>query len=272
MTEFDVIAASEGPVTERSLVADLRSLGLRAGMTVLIHSSLSSLGWVCGGSTAVIRALFAVVGASGTLVMPAHSAGSDPGGWENPPVPRAWWDTIRSTMPPLDPAITPKCAIGVIPEQFRAWPGVVRSHHPTGLFAARGPLAVRITAEQPLEDPFGERSPRAAMYELRAVVLLLGVGHGSDTTLHLAERRALGADQERVRGGAALQVDGVRRWVSIRKPDLDASDFEQVGSAFERQDDSTMRGLVGNGRGVLLDAQSLVDFAGPWFRKHRRAT
>lgn len=82
MAEADAIAAAARPVTEQALRADLRALGgLRSGMTVLVHSSLSSLGWVCGGSTAVIRALLAVVGSAGTLVMPAHSAGSDPAGW-----------------------------------------------------------------------------------------------------------------------------------------------------------------------------------------------
>ena len=72
-------------------------------------------------------------------------------------------------------------------------------------------------------------------------------------------------------GGAALQVDGVRQWVSFREP-VDESDFEQVGSAFERQDHSTTRGLVGSGRAILVHAQPLVDFAVPWFREHRRAT
>ena len=163
MSESEVIAASEKPVTEQSLAADLRRLGLRAGMTVLVHSSLSSLGWVCGGSTAVIRALLAVVGTDGTLVMPAHSAGSDPAGWENPPVPRAWWDTIRATTPPFDPAITPTRAIGVIPEQFRTWPGVVRSYHPTGSFAARGPLQAhhrRTAAGRPVRRAIAARRDR----------------------------------------------------------------------------------------------------------------
>ena len=217
----------------------------------------------------MIRALLAAIGTGGTLVMPAHSAGSDPAGWENPPVPRAWCDTIRETMPPFDPVTTPTRAIGVIPEQFRTWPGVIRSHHPTGSFAARGPLAERITAEQRLEDPLGERSPLAVIYELRGWILLLGVGHGTNTTLHLAERRALGADQEQVRGGAALLVDGVRQWLTFCAPDLDSSDFEQVGNAFERQDNGTRRGLVGIGRATLLRAQALVDFAVPWFRAHR---
>ena len=53
---------------------------------MIAHSSLSSLGWVCVGSVAVVQALMDAVTESGTLVMPTHSAEySDPGMWEHPP-------------------------------------------------------------------------------------------------------------------------------------------------------------------------------------------
>ena len=58
------------PNTINSIYQDLNRLGINNNDIVLVHSSLSSLGWVCGGAQAVIIALMEVVGNSGTLVMP----------------------------------------------------------------------------------------------------------------------------------------------------------------------------------------------------------
>ena len=263
-------------VTEQSMTADLRALGVEEGMVVLVHSSLTAIGWVCGGPVAVIRALLHAVGADGTLVMPAHSSSlSDPAGWKKPPAPAAWWDPIRATMPAFDPAITPTSSIGVIPELFRTWPGAVRSYHPSCSFAALGPHAGRIVAEQRLDDPMGEGSPLSAVYDLEGHVLLLGVGrkvgHRTSTMLHLAERRALGQDQKTIPAGAPILVDGGRRWVSYREPDIDEDDFDEVGAAFERHATGTRTGVVGQARCKLLLVRPLVDFAIPWLKRHRNA-
>lgn len=63
-----------GPlVTRGTLAAGLRELGVRTGDTLLAHSSLSALGWVCGGPVAVVRALLDVLGPDGTLVVPTQT-------------------------------------------------------------------------------------------------------------------------------------------------------------------------------------------------------
>ena len=67
------------PNTVASLQADLAMLGVKPGMVLRVHSTLSSLGWVSGGPVAVILALEEVLGPDGTLVMPTHSSDlSDP--------------------------------------------------------------------------------------------------------------------------------------------------------------------------------------------------
>lgn len=87
--------------TVETMQADLRALGVKEGVTLLVHSSFKALGkWVCGGPAAVVLALEAALGEQGTLVMPTHSSDlGDPARWQNPPVPQAWWDTIREQMP-----------------------------------------------------------------------------------------------------------------------------------------------------------------------------
>jgi aminoglycoside 3-N-acetyltransferase len=109
MTEKEtIIDKTNQPNTVSSLVSDFKSLGIKEGMVLLVHSSLSSLGWVCGGPVSVILALEEVLTETGTLIMPTHSGDySDPAEWCNPPVPESWWETIRNEMPVFDKMSTP---------------------------------------------------------------------------------------------------------------------------------------------------------------------
>ena len=59
------------PITEPMLRRDLTAAGVEPGTTLVVHSSLSAIGWVLGGAPAVVRALLAAVGDDGTLAMPA---------------------------------------------------------------------------------------------------------------------------------------------------------------------------------------------------------
>src|SRR5665647_660842 len=60
-------------VTRERLVADLKDLGVREGMVLLVHTSLSAIGWVVGGEQTLLEALSEVVGGEGTLVMPTQT-------------------------------------------------------------------------------------------------------------------------------------------------------------------------------------------------------
>ena len=167
-----------GPLcTRKSLTDQFQALGIIRGETLLVHSSLRSLGWVNGGAEAVVLALLDVLGETGTLVVPTHSPdNSDPADWQHPPVPEEWKPIIRETMLPYDPQTTRSRLMGVIAETVRTWPGAVRSAHPQTSFAAIGPEAESLMAGHVLDCALGERSPLAKLEAVRARVLLLGVG------------------------------------------------------------------------------------------------
>ena len=265
-SEQDAVS-SGGPTTVEDLVADLRELGAAPGMTLLVHSSLVAMGWVCGGPVAAVEALLGVLGEEGTLVMPAHSADySDPAYWQNPPVPEAWWKTIRETMPAFDPAITPTRKMGAIAECFRTWPGTLRSDHPQSSFAARGPHARAIVENHALESAMGEQSPLARIYDLDGWVLLLGVGHESNSSLHLAEHRASYPGKRTFSGGAPVLRDGRREWVAFEELDYDERDFARIGEAFAPRE---KQGTVAAAEARLFTQREVVDFAVHWMERNR---
>lgn len=271
MAEGDLIQQTEdGPATVDSLHHDLIQLGVEPGMTLLVHSSLSALGWVCGGATAVILALENALGDTGTLVMPTHSTQlSEPSRWQAPPVHQDWWPVIREHMPAFRPDLTPTRGMGVIPETFRKQDGALRSDHPHHSFAARGPNAEIIVGEHSLHNGLGETSPLARIYDLDGRVLLLGVDHDRSTSLHLAEYRASFTGREEEIDGAPVCADGKRHWVEVHGLDLDDDDFATIGRAFDRETGNVCNGRVGNADARLMPQRSLVDFAVGWMETNR---
>jgi aminoglycoside 3-N-acetyltransferase len=267
--EAAAVAAVDQPATVDSLAADLRQLGVTAGDVVLVHASLSAIGWVAGGAPAVVDALREAVGPDGTLAMPTHSTQlSDPRHWENPPIPDDWQATFRETAPPYRPDSTPTRGMGAVAECFRTYPEVARSRHPTVSFAAWGADADRVVADHALDDPLGAESPLGALSALDAAVLR--VGTDANTSLHLAEHHAAGDDAARQESGGPMLVDGERRWVAFQELPLDRTDdFRAVEAAFEEAGGTVDRGTVGAADATLLSQQALVDFAAGWFRENR---
>ncbi|MGB8859349.1 MAG: GNAT family N-acetyltransferase [Ilumatobacteraceae bacterium] len=270
--EAGVIARTAEPVTRTMVAAGLRAAGVRAGSVVMVHSSLSRLGWVLGGGQAVVEALFEVVGPDGTIAMPAQSSVlSEPSRWENPPVPEGWWSIIRDEMPAFDPHLTPVQGIGVVAECLLRHPSTVRSAHPAMSLMANGPLAEHIVAPHEIGDAVGNSSPLARLYDLRARVVLLGVGHGNNTSLHLAEARTHWARSHTISYGAPMMVDGRRQWVRHDDIDYDSDDFPALGEAFGATGGET-RVPLGAGEIIACDMRAIVDFATGWLDANRPAS
>ena len=101
-------------------------------------------------------------------------------------------------------------------------------------------------------------------------MVLLGVDHGSNTSLHLAEHRASYASKQVVQESSAVLADGTRQWITYSSPNLnDSHDFAELGAAYEAAQESTPA-TVGLGRLRVLRQRPLVDWAVGWLEQHRR--
>lgn len=270
MGEEAVIGNSGGsPATGKTLRRDLERGGIVKGMTLIVHSSMSSLGWVCGGAQTVIQVLEDILTEEGTLIMPAHSGDlSDPANWGNPPVPESWWETIRREMPPFSRDLTPTRGMGRIAETFRKQDGVRRSGHPQYSFAAWGKNRDYILQDEKYEYAMDMKSPLGRIYELGGSVLLLGVGHSNNTSIHLAEYLADWKGKKIVRNGMPVPAGSGTVWREFEEIEYDTDDFDRIGAAYE---EATRTGgiAIAVSESRLMNQRDLVDFSVKWMEKNR---
>jgi len=269
-TEWEVIERSGEPLAAEDLTRGLRDLGLEPGGILIAHVSLSALGWIAGGAQAVVEALLAALGPNGTLVMASQSAQlSDPAYWSDPPIPRGWIERVRETLPAYDPELTPPRGMGAVVECFLQSRKTRRSPHPIYSFCAQGPAAERIVTDHPLSPSFGEESPLARIYRRHANVLLLGVGHERNTSLHLAEHRANWPGKWTYLSGAPLRTGGRTRWTPFSDMVVTTSDFAAIAAAYA-ESGPLATGRIGNAKAELMPMRPLVDFAVDWMSAHRK--
>ena len=268
---LDIMQNIKKPNTVRSIVDSLHKLGIMNGDILLVHSSLSSMGWVIGGDEAVVWALLQAVGETGTLVMPSYTMGnSDPTEYENPPIPVEYHKLLRREMLPYNPHTTSTCGMGVIAEKFRTFPNTLRSNHPQTSFCANGKYAHEITKEHIFTPQWGMNSPLGKLYGLKAKILLLGVGYNVCTCLHMSE--TLSGIVPSIEKNAAVVINnGEREWICFNDIDWETDDFIKIGKAFEKNHtDNVKRGKIGNAKCKLFELTAMVNFGIEWIKSNRK--
>lgn len=257
-------------ILKKDIMDALKEAGVSKGQVIMVHTSLSSLGYVCGGAQVIIEALLESIGAEGTIMMPTQSwKNLDPDAGVHWEVPEEWWQIIRDNWPAYDKEITPTNTMGAVAEMFRRWPGVLRSDHPARSVAAKGKYAEYLTAGHDLSNIFGEDSPIGRLYELDGHVLLIGVGYDKNTSLHLADVRAKYPGKHNSTEYSAIMENGQRVWKEYKTLYVDGEDFNQIGEAFEKEC-NVKRILLGNGSIAFMRQRALVDFAVSWIEENRR--
>lgn len=224
------------------VVHALQALGVRPGGVLVVHTSFRAVRPIDNGPDGLIEALGLALGGDGTLVMPTMTDG----------------ESI------FDPARTPTVDMGITAETFWRTPGVIRSTHPGGSFAARGPHAQAICAPQPLSPPHGHDSPVGRAWDLGGQILLLGVGQSENTSLHLAE--SVAGVPYAVTHPCVVEIAGRAETIDIAETDHCCRGFAQADD-WLRERKQLREGRIGNAHARLMNASDLLEAAVPRLRR-----
>lgn len=151
----------------KDLAQDFRALGVQEGDVIYLHSSLKSVGECENGADTVIDAILEVLGSNGTLAVPTHTY------------------SVPGSKPPF--TMDTPSIVGHITNVLRQRPGAIRSRSATHSSAAIGRYAKELMENHCMSNPLASESPLARVAERGGKILLLGVGHSSNTTIHMAE-------------------------------------------------------------------------------------
>ncbi len=161
-------------INKGQIKKDLLKLGIGRSSVIVLHSSLSSIGYVEGGADTVIDAFLEILGNEGTLMTPAFTCSVV---------------NLKGSRP-FNPYESPPRSMGVIAERLWLRKGALRSLHPTHSVVAIGKEAGYLTCNHEKVSPLGKNSPFHKLGKKGGYILLLGVSQTSNSIIHTAESLA----------------------------------------------------------------------------------
>ncbi len=231
--------------TKNDLKSDLQKMGLLPRDSILVHSSMKSIGEVEGRADTVLDA-FMEYFSDGLFMMPTHT-----------------WGTVKDNE--VYDYETSPCNVGILPELFRQRKGVVRSLHPSHSIAAYGKAAEEyIKHDEDARTPCPPDGCFGRLRDIDAKILLLGVGHNRNTYIHSVEEtlalenrltnlRNVGV---KLRDGSVKQIK-IKRHYCTKASDVSAT-FPKLTDAFEALG-AAKRVKFGDADCFLCEARKIYD-------------
>ncbi len=246
-------ASDATTVTQADIASGLLELGLAAGDTVLVHSSMKSFGRVEGGPEAVIEALLEVLGPRGCLVMSTLTIGVK----ESPVV----FDVRKTSS-----------VAGLVTNVFRNRPNAFRSHHPVSSAAAEG-WGAEVIARYHSETPCGLMSPIGQVYLRGGWCLFMGAPWASNTMFHVAEELVMPTylNLAEFRNARLIDEQGAEHTVSFKRYNCYQGgvirDLEAMGPRYEEAG-AVRHVRIGNSDCRMIRALDVVDITSTLLHDH----
>jgi aminoglycoside 3-N-acetyltransferase len=229
--------------TKTDLINSIAALGIKPHDTLLVHSSMTSVGEVEKGADTVLDAFIEYM-KPGLLILPTHT-----------------WADIDEEYPVFNPLTEPSC-VGILSNLFLKRPGVFRSWHPTHSVAALGRDAAAYTEGEECRDtPCPRGGCWGKLYDRKAKILFLGCSLKCNTLLH-------GVEEWNHIPGRLTDKPQQLKIITPEGQLIDRPLYRHQGNVFANYDKMAaplfytgvaQKGQIGDAVSVLCDAIKMVD-------------
>ncbi len=262
------ITTEKSIVDYYDIIDALEELCINSGDNIIVHCSLSKIGYLIGGVETLYRALKFRIGLSGNIIVPSQSIElSHPKTWRYPPLKKQFINKVSDGILGYDSQTTPVSpSLGVFCEYITMLKDTVRTQHPLYSFAINGKDSKKISKFQNLDLPFGSNSPLDWLYQNNGKILMIGTDFETNTSIHLAESKVFKAN---IIEEGKIRKKGRDEWVKFKNVELgkydDYTDIERI-YLHKYMDFYKVKG-IGNTSIRIFCLKSVVDFCIEYYLK-----
>lgn len=241
--------------SKKKIIIQLEELGIKKKDTLLVHSSMKSIGEVENGAEGVLDA-FIEFFTDGLLIFPTHT-----------------WATINVRNSIYDPETEPSC-VGILSNLFMKRQGVMRSWHPTHSVAALGQKVEEyIRSDDNAETPCPRNGCWGKLYDMGAKILFLGCSLNKNTIIHGVEE------------WNEIPMRLTEKLIPLRMKITDGTLIERplrghnqvlcdISENYDKIEDALLKtgiaqiGIIGDAKTYLCDVRNMVDLASSFLERN----